>query len=81
MRAVSALLDLALERVERLPGVAALLGRQAAELLGQLGDPALLAECRDADLVERPEVRSGLELGQELVPQAGGVDGDRLPCP
>ena len=50
-------LDLLLERVERLAGLAPLLGRQRAQLLDQLGDAALLAQRRDADLVQGAQDR------------------------
>ena len=62
-------LDLALQRIERLARLAALLRRQRAEGLGQLGDAPLLAEGGDTHLVQRRQIRSSTQLGQDLVAQ------------
>jgi hypothetical protein len=66
------LLDLALEQVEGLAGLAAPLGARA-QALHEPGDAAALAQRRDPDLVERPQVAGDAEPAHDLVAQAADV--------
>ena len=68
------LLDLALDRVERLARLAPLFRRQRAQLLDQLGHPALLAERRHAEVLQRAQVAGLCQLRQDLAAEIADID-------